>query len=674
MLVNGAASPLQAASDTIAMDLDAEDDVVEAAANQPKKRRRDGGAIDVDAEQGGCEDSPEGNAARLKCVQKQLRKLREQMASLRAQEALLVAEESQLSESLALEESERTRAVAAGQDWTAGFDWDAPLMQCLRKTFGHKGFRPLQLEAINAVLSGKDAFAIMPTGSGKSLCYQLPAQLWSAGTASIKQRGTTLIISPLLALMHDQIRSLRSFGIEAKMLNSDCDKDEKKTTLAALGAGTLPLCYVTPEFLAKSKVLLSKLQLAWKAGRFRLIAVDEAHCCSQWGHEFRPDYLKLKILRENFPDVPILALTATATTNVQRDVESQLGIRGCLLLRGRYNRPNLFYSVALKPEKKDDEISWLAKFILSRHAGKCGLIYCLSCKDTEQVAAGLCQKGVLAEAYHAQRQPYERQAAYNKWRNCQVQVIVATIAFGMGIDKPDVRFVIHHTLPKSVENYYQESGRAGRDGQPADCVLLFRPADVQRLTSMAAENTNRERNVKLVYEMLAAVDSDKGFLCRRKALATYFGDKWQPGDCAARCDFCSGGLGATAQQDVSQLATQLLRLIATALENEAAGGHRLTLLKAIDLARSDAAPMRALRKGAASDKALRAAAPRDLERILARLLAQDYLSEEFVYTAYSANGYLRLTAKGRDALRATQGLQMSLLRLPTAEELKLPSM
>lgn len=489
------------------------------------------------------------------------------------------------------------------------------------------------------------------------------------------------MISPLLALIHDQVQGLRARGVDARMLNSDIDKDERRETLAALGAGKVSVVYSTPEFLAKSKVLLSKLQQVWKANRFRLIAVDEAHCCSQWGHEFRPDYLKLKILRENFPTVPILALTATATESVQRDVESQLGIRGCLLLRGRYNRPNLYYAVALKPEKKEDELTWLASFVLKRHAGHSGLVYCLSCKDVDQVTESLCSNGVRAAAYHAQRLPADRQAAYLRWTRGEVQVVVATIAFGMGIDKPNVRFVVHQTLPKSVENYYQESGRAGRDGLPAECVLLYRPADVQRLTSMAAENTNRDRNVNLVYEMLLCVDPPGGLVCRRKALAKYFGDSWCKDDCGAGfCDACLAArapslrAGAAQRIDAAELAQAVLRVVALALSKSEAGGDRLTLLKAVDAARSDSAVARRLRGGGAAPAVCKGAPARDVERVLARLLAQEYLSEEFVFTAYSANGYLRLTEKGRlGSLQEARPMEMQLVCLPSPQELLLPA-
>mmetsp|Transcript_154921 Transcript_154921/g.495373 ORF Transcript_154921/g.495373 Transcript_154921/m.495373 type:complete len:696 (+) Transcript_154921:61-2148(+) len=674
-------------------DVEDEDDDEEAfveAAPAPK-RRRASVAIDVDDDAAGDAPTPatgSGSQApsreaqvaaeaqqRLRAVHGELGQVRHQLAALRAEEARLVAEEGQLAERIAIAKANQSRADVAAQEWSSGFEWDAAVDKELLQVFGHRVTRPLQREALNAVLAGKDAFAVMPTGSGKSLCYQLPAVLWSKDSKGVASQGSVLVISPLLALIHDQVRGMRAKGVDARMLNSDIDKEERKETLNALGAGKVTLVYVTPEFLAKSKMVISKLQHAFKANRFRLIAVDEAHCCSQWGHEFRPDYLKLKILRENFPSVPIIALTATATESVQRDVESQLGIRGCLLLRGRYNRPNLYYAVALKPEKKEDELAWLSNFILERHAGHSGLIYCLSCKDVDHTTEALVARGVRAAAYHSQRLPADRQAAYTRWARGEVHVVVATIAFGMGIDKPDVRFVVHQSLPKSVENYYQESGRAGRDGQPADCILLYRPADVQRLSSMAAENANRERNVGLVYEMLLCVDPPAGSVCRRRALAKYFGDVWRETDCNKLCDAClnAGRAALGCQSDASELAGAVLRTLGAAVGNAAAGGDKLTLLKAVDVVRTDSAPAKRLRGGAPADKALKAASPRDVERVLARLLAEGFLCEEFSFTAYTVNGYLRLTERGYEAtFPGAKPPELKLLSVPAVEDLRLP--
>jgi len=613
--------------------------------------------------------------SRLQEVNAKLADVRQRIAELQCEEADLAYEAESLSEKISESKAAQQRAAAAAQDWCSSFAWDAPVLACLQELFHHQSFRPLQREAVNAVMSRRDVFAVMPTGSGKSLCYQLPAALWSRNTKGVENRGVTLVISPLLALIHNQVGSMRAVNVDARMINSETSKEDKRATLTALGTGKLTLLYVTPEFMAKSKVLISKLQQAWNQNLFCLIAVDEAHCCSQWGHEFRPDYLKLKVLREIFPNVPILALTATATESVQRDVEAQLGIRGCLQLRGRYNRPNLFYTVALKPEKKDDELAWVANYIRKRHAGNAGLIYCLSCKDVDQLAEGLCGRGVRAAAYHARLMPETRQNAYSRWMKGKVDVVVATIAFGMGIDKPDVRFVIHQTLPKSVENYYQETGRAGRDGGLAECILLYRAADVQRLSSFAAENPNRDRNIQLVNEMLLCADPTAGLVCRRKALARYFGDSWQPTDCKAMCDSCRRTITKVSSKDVSELAMGLLRLMESAGSSEA--GSRLTLLKATDVARSDGALARSARGGESVQDVCRTAQPRDIERVLARLLAEGYLREEFVFTAFATNGYLRLSDRGYAAMAAAdlgRPLEVQLAGLPSVHGLLLPEM
>jgi len=611
---------------------------------------------------------------RLQEVNAKLADVRQRIAELQGEEADLAEKAATLSENISESKAEQKRAAAAAQDWCTSFAWDAPVMACLRDLFHHQRFRQLQQEAVNAVMSRRDVFAVMPTGSGKSLCYQLPAALWSRDAKGVDNKGVTLVISPLLALIHNQVGSMRAVKVDARMLNSETTKEEKKATLAAVGTGKLSLLYVTPEFMARSKVLLSKLQQAWNQNLFCLIAVDEAHCCSQWGHEFRPDYLKLKVLREIFPNVPILALTATATEAVQRDVETQLGIRGCLQLRGRYNRPNLFYSVALKPEKKEDELAWMADYINTRHEGKAGLIYCFSCKDVDQLAEGLCTRGVRAAAYHAKLLPETRQDAYSRWMKGKIHVVVATIAFGMGIDKPDVRFVIHQSLPKSVENYYQETGRAGRDGGMAECILLFRPADVQRLSSFAAENPNRNRNIQLSYEMLLCADPPGGLECRRKALAKYFGDTWQPADCNNACDSCKRAMAKAKSRDVSKLANALLRLMESAESSEA--GSRLTLLKAADVARSDSTMARMARGGESVQVACKTAQPRDIERVLARLLAQGYLREEFVFTAYAAIGYLRLADRGCAAMAAAdlgRPLEVQLAGMSSVDTLLLPA-
>eukprot|EP01062_Namystynia_karyoxenos_P064364 TRINITY_DN5730_c0_g8_i1.p1 TRINITY_DN5730_c0_g8~~TRINITY_DN5730_c0_g8_i1.p1 ORF type:complete len:823 (+),score=197.71 TRINITY_DN5730_c0_g8_i1:87-2555(+) len=630
-----------------------------AAAAAPAAARAPAAAAAAAVRRGGGHDAASEAKAALAAVRSELRQVRKQMQQLRDKEQGLREQEIQLVEQLEEVAATRRRAEAAEQDWRAPQVWDDAVNRCQ--------------EAINAVLSSRDCFAIMPTGSGKSLCFQLPAALW--GHMSGPAGGVTVVISPLVSLMCDQLQAVRRLGIDARIIYGETAPEDRRATLNALGQGSLAMVYVTPEFIAKSKQALAKLQQAFRAQRLRLFVIDEVHCCSQWGHDFRPDYRKLGVLRQNFPGVPILALTATATQRCCRDVEAQLHIRGCLMLRGHYNRANLRYAVAAKPEGAKDELDWMAEFIATRWPTSSGIVYCLSCRDVENVASGLAQRGVAARAYHAQLPAPDRHRTHEQWSAGRVRVIVATIAFGMGIDKPDVRFVIHHSLPKSVENWYQESGRAGRDGRPSDCVVLYRPNDVQRLTSLSADSPNRDHAQGLVYELSRCLDGG-GRACRRQALARYFGDEWRPADCSAACDICaaraSGASGGARGCDITGLAYGVLTTFAAAEATaQKAGkkeGTRLTILKAVELARSDTAWAKTARGSAAAPQACKQATPREVEQAVVRLLTEGLLEEEFQFNAYSAQSYLVLKPEGWSAARG----KLQAMRRVAATQLPAP--
>ncbi len=388
----------------------------------------------------------------------------------------------------------------------------------LRRVFGYGSFRGQQQAVIEAVLAGRDALVVMPTGGGKSLCYQVPALL---------RDGTALVISPLIALMHDQVAALGEVGVEAGFLNSTQSREEQDEVIGRLRSGTLKLLYVAPERLVSggTRALLGSVTLS-------LIAIDEAHCVSQWGHDFRTDYLALDELATLFPGVPRLALTATATQKTRDEIVTRLALDDPGIFISPFDRPNIRYLV----QPKTDARRQLLKFLQS-HRGQAGIVYCLSRKKTEATADWLVSQGFRALPYHAGLPAETRGAHQRQFVNEDAVIIVATIAFGMGIDKPDVRFVAHLDLPKSMESYYQETGRAGRDGEPADAWMVYGLQDVVRLrqmldTSEAAEDFKRHERSKL--DALLGWCEVTG--CRRRPLLEYFGDTL-PEDCG-NCDGC----------------------------------------------------------------------------------------------------------------------------------------
>lgn len=388
--------------------------------------------------------------------------------------------------------------------------------ELLKKYWGYNRFLPLQEEIIASVLGGRDILAVMATGGGKSLCYQLPAV--SAG-------GLTLVISPLISLMKDQVDDLNGRGIPAAAYNSALEYRARQVVHRNLRDDNIKLLFVSPEKCVQPGFLelVSALPV-------RLIAIDEAHCISEWGHDFRPEYRQLAVLRKNFPGVPVLALTATAIPAVRKDIRDQLGLTGAAEFIGSFDRKNLRYRVLPKQNAKLQLL-----IVAGRHRGESGIVYCLSKRETEEVAEELRSRGYRASAYNAGLPKQVRENVQDAFIHDNVDIVCATVAFGMGIDKPDVRYVVHYDVPKSIEGYYQETGRAGRDGQPSECVLFFSRGDVAKVRALLESDRSDARiSVRKLQEMAEFCESAG---CRRKFLLNYFGEGY-PGTRCGMCDTC----------------------------------------------------------------------------------------------------------------------------------------
>ncbi|XP_061816624.1 ATP-dependent DNA helicase Q1 isoform X1 [Nerophis lumbriciformis] len=579
--------------------------------------------------------------AELELVELQIAELHEKKTELTSRKNALLSKLEDACESASASSSSSKSSKAMSNEEMqqyecTDFAWSRDLTQQLTESFHLSNFRPVQLKAINLTMAGKDLFIVMPTGRGKSLCYQLPA---------ICSDGFTLVVTPLVSLMEDQTMYLKSIGLSAVMLNASSTKEHSKAVMAGMidKKARFKMIYVTPEKIAKSKMFMSRLEKANNAGLLSRIAVDEVHCCSQWGHDFRPDYKRLGILKRQFPKVPLIGLTATATSSILKDCGEILCVQNPVTLKVSFHRSNLYYEVRVKISDSA-MMNDITSLIKNRYKDQSGIIYVLSQKDADSVSAELQQRDIIAYPYHANMNPDDKSRIHRKWTSGKIQVVVATVAFGMGIDKADVRFVIHHTISKSIENYYQESGRAGRDDLPADCIAYFGFADIFRISTMVVmENVGHKKLMEMV-SYCQSVDR-----CRSSVMAVHFDEVWDDIGCNSMCDVCRNAEDFLTL-DITKHAKQLVQI----LELAASMDEKLTPLKLVEAW---------MGKGPTKHRKLMETSTLSrlqAEDVIIQLLLQEYFREEFSFTPYTTHSYLKLGRKAPLLKSPTHTLSMKM--------------
>ncbi len=514
----------------------------------------------------------------------------------------------------------------AGQ---SGGDGAVTPQDTLRRVFGYDSFRPDQQDIIDALIRGEDAFVLMPTGGGKSLCYQLPA---------LHRRGVGIVVSPLISLMKDQVDALRANGVEAAFYNSSLAAGEARQVLAKLHANRLDLLYIAPERLISGDFLqrLDDVDVA-------LFAVDEAHCVSQWGHDFRPEYVQLGQLRHKFPEIPLVALTATADPQTREDIVQQLGLARAQRYVASFDRPNIRYTVLDKHRPFDQ----LMQFLEGRR-DESGIVYALSRKRVEDIAEKLYEAGINADAYHAGLPAQHRAEVQERFLRDDLQVVVATVAFGMGIDKPNVRFVVHYDMPKHIEGYYQETGRAGRDGLPSEALLLYGAQDVVTARRLVEGNANPDQRRIELHKLNAMTGFAESLTCRRRVLLGYFGERQQQG--CGNCDVC---LSPPERFDATDDARKALSCVYRV-------GQRFGVKYVVDVLRgADTERIRQLGHDRLSTWGIGAHHSEPMwMSIIRQLIHHGYLVQDIA--AYSV---LKLTDAARPLLRGEECLELALPRV-----------